>query len=96
MDTPKARPISKRKVAAKHHAGSMKPASAPSCKSREILKDRMRADLSVFVDAVAVLEAAPEGGRDFNKAARDAATAQFAFEAARDRFNQHVASHGCA
>jgi len=73
----------------------MQPASAPSCKSREILKDRMRADLRVYVDAVAALEAAALGGQEFNKAARDASTAQFAFEAARDRFNTHVTSHAC-
>jgi hypothetical protein len=72
----------------------MQPALAP-CNSREILKDRMRADLRVYIDAVAVLEAAAVGGRDFNRAARDAATAQFAFETARDRFNEHVSSHGC-
>jgi hypothetical protein len=73
----------------------MQPASAPTCKTREILKDRLRADLRVYVDAVAILEAAAVDGQDFNKAARDAATAQFAFETARDRYNQHVSSHAC-
>jgi hypothetical protein len=55
----------------------------------------MRADLRVYIDAVAILEAAATDGHGFNRAAQDASIAQFAFECARDRFNQHVSSHGC-
>jgi hypothetical protein len=57
----------------------------------------MRADLRVYRDAVNRLdvEALSLSGTGFEKAVRNAHIAQFAFEAARDRFNLHVSSHGC-
>jgi hypothetical protein len=74
----------------------MQPALA-SCQSRQILKDRMRADLRVYRDAVNLLdaEALTGSGTGFEKAVKNARIAQAAFEAARDRYNQHVSSHGC-
>jgi hypothetical protein len=68
----------------------------PACDSREILKDRMRADLRVYRDAVSVLDAEvlTGSGTSFEKAVRNTKLAQLAFETARDRYNQHVSSHG--
>jgi hypothetical protein len=75
----------------------MQSAKAPPCKNREILKDRMRADLRVYRDAVAALEAASleSTAKTFDKAVKNAGIAQRAFQAARERLNQHTAAHGC-
>jgi hypothetical protein len=58
----------------------------------------MRADLRLYRDAVNVLdtEAITGSGVSFEKAVRNTRIAQLAFEAARDRYNGHVTSHGCA
>jgi hypothetical protein len=57
----------------------------------------MRADLRIYRDAVNRLdaEAVSGSGASFEKAVRNVRIAQAAFEAARDKFNAHVASHRC-
>jgi hypothetical protein len=69
----------------------------PSCETHEMLKQRMRADLRVYRDAVNVLEESALGTppRDFEKAHKLAEIARISYEAARDRFNAHVSSHRC-
>ena len=66
---------------------------APDCKTHEMLKSRMRADLRLYRDAVSVLE--ESSGDVFEKAHKLAEIARIAYEAARDRFNAHVSSHRC-
>jgi hypothetical protein len=74
----------------------MQPDTAQSCKDREMLKARLRADLKVYRDAVVALEAkALSTDRGFEKAARNAQVAQRAFEHARERLNRHIAMHAC-
>jgi hypothetical protein len=73
----------------------VQPAQATACKSREILKDRLRADLRVYKDAVERLDAAvfEKSDRAFDGAVKNAETAQRAFRLARESYNKHVASH---
>jgi hypothetical protein len=66
---------------------------AIDCKTHLMLKERMRADLRVYRDAVDVLEKTT--GHGFEKVFKLAEISRIAFEAARDRFNAHVASHKC-
>jgi hypothetical protein len=56
-----------------------------------MLKERMRADLRVYREAVEALGTT----KDFEKAQKLAEIARTAYEAARDRFNAHVSSHKC-
>ena len=63
-----------------------------------MLKDRMRADLKVYRDALRMLDVAvlKHGtGMGFKETAKNAEIAQRSFEAASERLNQHIASHGC-
>ena len=74
------------------------------CKDREILGARLRADLRVYADAIAVLEQrsiealtalevnTTEG---FEKAHRLAEHAQLAYQDSRKKLNRHIAAHGC-
>jgi len=71
----------------------MAPSELLSCKARDILKARVRADLKVYADAVNVLQRSV--GQDFKKAHRDAERARLAFEAASKKLSDHVASHHC-
>jgi hypothetical protein len=71
----------------------MQPKQALECKTHEMLKERMRADLRVYRDAVDALE--ENTGEGFEKAHHLAEIARIAYEAARDRFNAHVTSHRC-
>ena len=71
----------------------MQPAEA-SCKARAILQSRLRADLKVYADAIRALQQSL--GKDFEKAHQRAERARRAYEAAREKLNQHVATHGCA
>lgn len=71
----------------------MVPAETPSCKAREMLKARVRADLKVYADAVGALQRSV--GQDFNRARRNAERARLAFEAASKKLADHLASHGC-
>lgn len=71
----------------------MQPKQGLDCKTHEMLKARMRADLRVYKDAMDALEEST--GKNFGRTHKLAETARIAFEAARDRFNAHVASHKC-
>lgn len=71
----------------------MQPRQALECKTHEMLKERMRADLRVYRDAVNALE--EHTGEGFEKSHHLAEIARIAYEAARDRFNAHVSSHRC-
>jgi len=72
----------------------MAPSEPSSCKARDILKARVRADLKVYADAVNTLQRSV--GQDFKKAQRDAERARLAFEAASKKLSDHVASHRCS
>jgi hypothetical protein len=71
----------------------LQPKEAIACKTHSMLKERMRADLRVYRDAIEVME--HSSGTAFEKAHRLAEISRIAFEAARDRFNAHVSSHKC-
>ena len=71
----------------------MRPKEAAECKTHQMLKERMRADLRVYRNAVDSLEA--NTGQGFEKAHKLAEIARIAFGAARNRFNAHVSSHKC-
>lgn len=75
----------------------MQPKEALDCKTHEILKARMRADLRVYRDSVHVLEELALGAtpKDFERANRLVENARIAYGAARERFNAHVAAHRC-
>lgn len=62
-----------------------------------MLRDRMRADLKVYREAVTTLEAAAVQSvrKDFDKAVNRAEAARRAFQRARGRLNRHAAYHGC-
>jgi|HubBroStandDraft_6_1064221.scaffolds.fasta_scaffold375741_2 hypothetical protein len=72
----------------------LKAAGAPFCPDRETLRIRLRADLKVYLDAVTDLER-NNVEQDFEKAHKLANRARLAYEVARRKFNQHIASHGC-
>ena len=73
----------------------MQPMEAPEpCKDRQILKDRMRADLRVYRQAVVALELEP-GPDDFPAVHKNAERARQAYEAARATLEAHIAVHGC-
>jgi len=57
----------------------------------------MRADLKVYVEAVATLGAASvqTARKDFDKAVTRSETARRAFQRARAKLNRHTAYHGC-
>jgi hypothetical protein len=71
----------------------MPPARSLSCKSREMLRARLRADLKVYAEAVDALEQA--AGKSFERAVKAAEHARLAFNEARSRLNAHTSSHGC-
>ena len=71
----------------------MQVADAPACKTREILKARLRADLKVYADAIAGLQ--QNTGKNFEKAHKRADSARRIYEVARKKLNEHTVSHGC-
>ena len=71
----------------------MPVAETIDCMTHLMLKDRMRADLRVYKDAIEVMERATGSG--FEKAQQLAEIARISFQAARERFNAHVSSHKC-
>jgi hypothetical protein len=71
----------------------MQAAEAPACKSREILKSRLRADLKVYADAISGLQ--QSSGENFEKAHKRADSARRIYEVARKKLNEHTVSHGC-
>jgi len=74
------------------------------CKDREILKARMRADMKVYAQAIAVLQQRSISALNalrkdtragFQKAQRLAEHARLAYEDSRAKLNKHIAAHGC-
>jgi hypothetical protein len=63
------------------------------CQIRAVLKERMQADLRVYRDSVIMLERT--SGQMFAKAHKDAEHARLAYEVARRKLDDHIASHGC-
>jgi hypothetical protein len=84
-------------MTARYRHVSVQPRETLECKTHEILKARMRADLRVYRDGVNTLEDLAIGAmpKDFEKAHKLAEIARIAYIAARDRFNAHVTSHRC-
>ena len=72
-------------------ANSMQPAEAP-CQIHDTLKARARADLKVYRDAVNRLQ--EHTGPDFREVHQKAEHARLAYEAARERLDQHILEHG--
>ena len=68
-------------------------ASEP-CTDRQILNDRMRADLRVYRQAVIDLEL-QAGEKRFPIAHKNLERARLAYEASRATLEAHVAIHGC-
>jgi len=79
------------------------PISSARCKTREILKARVSAELRVYADAIAVLQeqaiAALSALQDtagcFKKAHDLADRAKLAYQVSRQLLDKHVADHGC-
>jgi hypothetical protein len=71
----------------------MQNAEAPPCKTHEILKARLRADLKVYADTIAVLQRSL--GNTFEKAHLRVESARRAYQVARRKLNDHSATHGC-
>ena len=68
--------------------------SSEPCQDRQILNDRMRADLTVYRQAVVALES--EAGEErFPVVHKNAERARLAYEAARATLEAHIAIHGC-
>jgi hypothetical protein len=68
--------------------------AAPArCREQQILRDRYRADLKVYIDATARL--GPCASQDFERAFKHAERARVAFENARSALNSHISNHGC-
>jgi hypothetical protein len=73
------------------------------CRDREILKSRLRADLSVYAGAIEALQyyamealaALQDSRADFKKALRLANHARLAYESSRQNLSNHVACHCC-
>jgi hypothetical protein len=74
------------------------------CKDRNILKARLRADLKVYADSIALLQqesmaalvALHEDSKEgFEKAHRLAEHARLAYKSARRKLDQHIAAHDC-
>ena len=75
----------------------MRPAHVP-CISLGVLRTRWQADVTVYMDAIHVLELAALEVVDqaaFEKAIRDVRIAREAFMAARKRLEEHISQHGC-
>ncbi|MCU1338919.1 MAG: hypothetical protein JWO19_4500 [Bryobacterales bacterium] len=73
------------------------------CKTREMLKARVRAELKVYGDAIAVLQkhsidallALDDPGDGFKRAQGLAEHARLAYEDSRQKLDAHIANHGC-
>ena len=63
------------------------------CKTRDILRARLRADLKVYADSIAVLQRSI--GKDFEKAHLRAESARRSYDVARKKLNDHLTTHGC-
>jgi len=69
------------------------PVDVPSCRAREILQARVRADLKVYAEAVNSLQRSV--GPEFKKSQKAAERARLAFETAGKKLADHLASHKC-
>jgi hypothetical protein len=67
--------------------------SQDPCQVRQILKDRMQADLKAYRDDIDELRRYM--GEDFLEAQKKAEQAELAYKASRDKLNEHITSHGC-
>ncbi|HEV8414710.1 MAG TPA: hypothetical protein VGQ49_14035 [Bryobacteraceae bacterium] len=73
------------------------------CKTREMLKARVRAELKVYGDAIAMLQkhsidalsALQDTSGSFEKAHELAEHAKLAYQVSRQALDDHIASHGC-
>jgi hypothetical protein len=71
------------------------------CRDRAILKNRLRADLKVYVDAMATLLTNDipaiwrSAGRGFEKACRNVEHAELSYRFARRNLDEHIVTHGC-
>jgi hypothetical protein len=71
----------------------MQTLNATVCKTREILRARLRADLKVYADSIAIMQRSI--GKDFEKAHLRAERARRVYDVARNKLNDHLATHGC-
>ena len=62
----------------------MPPAEVPSCRDRDMLSARLRADLKVYAEAVSLLQKSM--GPDFKKTHKKAEQARLAYEAGSTGF----------
>jgi hypothetical protein len=66
-----------------------------------ILKNRLRADLKVYADAIATLVTndipaiSRSASQGFEKACRNADHAEVSYKLARRKLDEHIAAHGC-
>jgi hypothetical protein len=65
------------------------------CPDLDILKSRLRANLKVYKEAAAALQAETLHG-DFKRTYQRAEHARLAFEHSREELNAHIVSHRCA
>jgi len=73
----------------------MQPRKVPEqCHDRQILHERMRADLRVYREAIVALELNP-APEDYPMVQKNAERARAAYEAARANLEAHIAVHGC-
>jgi hypothetical protein len=74
----------------------MSPAAA--CPEKKLLASRHRADLRVYIDANARLDALAgrDAGQDYARMLRHAQRARMVYEKSRDRLQEHIAHHGCS
>ena len=80
------------------------PTISARCKTGEMLKARVRAELRIYADAISVLQqysiaalaALDEPKGSFKRAHELAEHARRAYQDSRQKLDDHVASHGCA
>jgi len=79
------------------------PAMSQRCKTREMLKARVRADLKTYGDAIAILQkhsiaalsALDDPSQGFRKAQELAERTRLAYHVSRQKLEDHIAAHGC-
>ena len=69
------------------------PIQAPSCRDREVLRARLRADFNVYREAV--LDLQNSIGEEFKRSHQRAERARVAYEAASQTLRSHLALHCC-
>jgi hypothetical protein len=79
------------------------PLASDQCKTREMLKGRLRSELQVYGDAITVLQKYSKAAlaeldgpdKNFRKAQELAEHARLAYQSARQKLEDHIAAHGC-